>query len=634
MKQLNIQRITVEGFGSISAKMDFDLHRPGINIIKGPNGSGKTTMFNAIYWALYGKTSKNVSVSDIPTKSEYRHKGFKGTYVKIDAEIGGDKYTILRTYKSKHEFKGLLVGASDLLVYDHRQGINVTDDISIKDSQKVLDDILGIDGMMFANSVFFGQKTTRLMDTSEADKRVIFETILYSIIQDMDQIKEKVAYERAKNTDKKTKLSIDSSRLEGKREVVLNTITQMGSDIVKAEQLLESKLQEIDLRISGLREQEQSLAKNKSVLISRDTEYKKRKEELKKRMTALDLKYNITELEEKYMDVVSSKRAKESELSRVGEAQTKKIFLELGGRCYTCGSDITDQTIGKIKAENDHKIKEHKKVVRRLEKDIAKLEEQLTKFEGLSKLKAVKSDYTEKLSDVEKVLSQTNYDAMRVASTIKSTASEIVMLQERRAELIEKRAHISQEIKQKNIDLKEIEKEIKALEESVAKIDERISYLDWWSRVGLGSSGINTYLYESLLVSFNEALQKYSAILGIGVKLLIDKTKKSRPFLLECYDGEVIKSYESLSGGEQQRVNIGILFALYELVCSKTVETNLLLLDEVFEGLDEEGTTMVFQVLQTYANKSLYVITHNQDISADYVEFIDFTKEKGQTAYG
>ena len=58
---IEFKKIIIEGFCSIGT-LELPLNNNGITIIKGANGLGKTTIFSALVWVLYGKTLKGISV--------------------------------------------------------------------------------------------------------------------------------------------------------------------------------------------------------------------------------------------------------------------------------------------------------------------------------------------------------------------------------------------------------------------------------------------------------------------------------------------------------------------------------------------------------------------------------------------
>ena len=77
---IELSKILIEGFCSISS-LELALNSKGITIIKAPNGFGKSTIFAAVVWALYGKNLKGISY--VNTWKKYRNKDYHGTKVEI-----------------------------------------------------------------------------------------------------------------------------------------------------------------------------------------------------------------------------------------------------------------------------------------------------------------------------------------------------------------------------------------------------------------------------------------------------------------------------------------------------------------------------------------------------------------------
>ena len=76
----------------------------------------------------------------------------------------------------------------------------------------------------------------------------------------------------------------------------------------------------------------------------------------------------------------------------------------------------------------------------------------------------------------------------------------------------------------------------------------------------------------------------------------------------------MVKSVAMLSKGERKRLDLCIQFAIYDLVKSTAMfDTNILILDEIFESLDVAGINHVVSMLEERSEMipSIYVITHN-----------------------
>src|SRR5690606_15807749 len=138
-----------------------------------------------------------------------------------------NQYSVLRTYKSKHQHE-YNVGASDLAVIDHSQDKNIINEVSINESQKILEKLIGMDSLTFQNSVFFGQKATRFMDSPSGDKRKIFEDILSGIIGDINDLHGKVSNDRTSKMGEIQLLTNKVSKLEGRVEALRSRYKELG----------------------------------------------------------------------------------------------------------------------------------------------------------------------------------------------------------------------------------------------------------------------------------------------------------------------------------------------------------------------------------------------------------------------
>ena len=90
-----------------------------------------------------------------------------------------------------------------------------------------------------------------------------------------------------------------------------------------------------------------------------------------------------------------------------------------------------------------------------------------------------------------------------------------------------------------------------------------------------------------------------------------------------CLDGNNIdityleKAYENLSGGEKQKIDLIIQFSIRDMLCNHLGFTsNILVLDEVFDGLDMIGCQRVLDVISSLNDiKNIFIVTHRKDLS-------------------
>ena len=90
-----------------------------------------------------------------------------------------------------------------------------------------------------------------------------------------------------------------------------------------------------------------------------------------------------------------------------------------------------------------------------------------------------------------------------------------------------------------------------------------------------------------------------------------------------CLEGNNIeisylgKPYENLSGGEKQKIDLIIQFSIRDMLCNHLGFTsNILVLDEVFDGLDMIGCQKVLDVISAMSDvKNVFIVTHRKDLS-------------------
>jgi DNA repair exonuclease SbcCD ATPase subunit len=73
-------------------------------------------------------------------------------------------------------------------------------------------------------------------------------------------------------------------------------------------------------------------------------------------------------------------------------------------------------------------------------------------------------------------------------------------------------------------------------------------------------------------------------------------------------------SPDSLSAGEQKKMNLIVLLCILELIKLKHNKVNLLFLDEVFSSLDVDSIFRVVDLLKAFAKKynmTVFVISHD-----------------------
>ena len=182
-------KLTISAFGPYAGKMELDfenLGSSGLYLITGDTGAGKTTIFDAISFALFGEASGGNREPGM-LRSKYADDKTP-TEVELTFLYAGKEYTVTRNpeyMRPKGRGEGMTKQAADAkLVYP--DGHVVT---KLKDVNTSIKEILGLDRDQFAQVAMIAQGDflkLLLADTKERQKifRNIFHTNLYVELQD------------------------------------------------------------------------------------------------------------------------------------------------------------------------------------------------------------------------------------------------------------------------------------------------------------------------------------------------------------------------------------------------------------------------------------------------------------------
>ena len=171
-------KLTMAGFGPYAGvqELDFEaLGTGGLYLITGDTGAGKTTIFDAITFALYGEASGDSRKPDM-LRSKYV-KPADPTYVELTFAYGGKEYTVRRNpeyQRAKARGTGTTKQAADaqLILPD---GTPVT---KVKEVNAAIHGIIGLTREQFAQIAMISQgEFRRLLQASTPERQAIFRDI-------------------------------------------------------------------------------------------------------------------------------------------------------------------------------------------------------------------------------------------------------------------------------------------------------------------------------------------------------------------------------------------------------------------------------------------------------------------------
>ncbi len=189
-------KLTVAGFGPYAGvqELDFEnLGKSGLYLITGDTGAGKTTIFDAITFALFGEASGENREPGM-LRSKYA-RASDPTYVDLTFSYDGKEYSVRRNpeyERAKTRGTGTTKQAADA-VLTYPDGHVVT---KLKDVDKSIREIIGLTREQFSQVSMISQGDFRRLlqaDTKERQKifRDIFGTGLFVVLQ--NQLKDKAS---------------------------------------------------------------------------------------------------------------------------------------------------------------------------------------------------------------------------------------------------------------------------------------------------------------------------------------------------------------------------------------------------------------------------------------------------------
>ena len=182
-------KLTMSAFGPYSGTVTLDMDKlgsDGIYLICGDTGAGKTTIFDAITFALYDKPSgTSREASQLRSKSAAPDTP---TYVELVFDIGGARYTVKRNPAYERAAKrggGTTVQSADA-VLTYPDGRIVTQSKNVTDAIR---EIIGLDRAQFSQIAMIAQGDFLKLLLAPTDERIgifrrLFKTELYQQLQE------------------------------------------------------------------------------------------------------------------------------------------------------------------------------------------------------------------------------------------------------------------------------------------------------------------------------------------------------------------------------------------------------------------------------------------------------------------
>ena len=546
--------------------IEVDLTKSSTNLIIGENGAGKSTMLDALSFALFGKSHRNITKKQLVNSINN-----KDCSVEVEFRVGGKEYRVVRGIKpNKFEI--------------WKDGLMINQSSHAKEYQEILEkNVLQMSHKSFHQIVVLGSSSfVPFMQLNSTSRRDVIEDLLdINIFSKMNSIlKEKTSALKTEVEANTHAIDVVKTKLSAQKKYIRD-LTAINTQHRKDK---EDEIKDIQSEISDLNDA--------NTLLS---------------ATVTDLLPKITE----ELNSVRTNKQKLEQYNAQFQSQVKAVvkeakFFDENETCPTCEQDIAEDLRTSKKDTATAKAK-------KLKGAMDKAQEQLDVF-------------TTTITDLESRLN----DCLSEQNTLNSNQQTIERLNRNvdkiRADL-DDMTNSSGDMHQANQDLNDLDTELHELNDQKYILNEKASYNRIAGEL-LRDTGIKTKIIKQYVPVINELTNKYLQILDFFVHFELDEsfneTIRSRYRDAFSYDsfseGEKQRIDLSLLFTWRQIAKMKNSVSTNLLILDETFDSSL----------DDDGVDNLMKIIETLKeDTNVFVISHKSELEdAHFERKLQFFKDK------
>ena len=581
-----INTLTVKNFMSVGNQTQaVNLDREDLTLVLGENfdvgggeggarnGTGKTTIINALSYALYGIALTNIKRDNLINKTNS-----KGMLVTVEFERGGIAYRIER---------GRRPNVLKFYVGEHE--VEPTDDSAQGDSRETqaeIEKLLGMSHNMFKHIVALNTYTEPFLSMRANDQREIIEQLL-----GITQLSEKA--DVLKDLVKVTKNNIQEEEYQIKAIQDANGRIEDQIKSLKRRQSLWQKKHNDELN-------ELSAALNELNKIDIEKEL-----ELHTSHSEYITRINTKSDAQKWITSIESDNIKQEKVITKLDAEIKLLKEHT---CYACGQEMHDDKQESILA--------------------AKAEQ---KQEALMQILSNDSQMSEHLEvlnvigEIGNKPTKTFYDNVAAAQEHRNTLNNLGQQLERKAQDLDPYSEQIEEMQ--NEALQEISwdtiNDLSRLKDHQEFLLKLLTNKD---------SFIRKRIIDQNLSYLNARLDYYLQNIGLP-----HSVEFKNDLSVEIQELGRDLDFDNLSRGERNRLILSLSWAFRDVWENLYQPINLLFIDELVDsGMDSSGVENSMSVLKHMSrkrNKSVWLVSHKDELIGRVNNVLKVIKENGFTSY-
>jgi DNA repair exonuclease SbcCD ATPase subunit len=455
------KRIAWQNFLSTgNAFTEVPLNQHTTTLIVGENGSGKSTILDAICFALFGKPYRNINkpqlVNSINTKN---------CLVELEFDIGSRQYLIRRGIKP-----------SVFEIYEN--GVFLDQDAATKDYQRYLEEtILKLNYKSFTQIVILGSTSfTPFMQLPAAARREIIEDLLdIKIFSQMNAtLKEKVSAMKSKMTDLENGLDLTKKKIQLQQTFIKTLEDDRANKIYSLQKQVDQNRADISLRQTALVD----LMQQKTDLVAQTVESDSIANELQQHI------YAIRRIE-----------------SQIDDVQDEVDFFHENDSCPKCKQTIDSvfkKSILDVQANTLHELADRKTVIEN---------QQATVKQMVDHMKALQAQ----IQKMDSQIMATNLDITMLEKMNQRLFTELSDVQKKVANIKVEQGKL-QELKQRGV----------SLYKERSELHELGKYYDIAALL-LKDSGIKTTVIRKYIPIFNNLINTYLTSMDFFIQFTLNE---------------------------------------------------------------------------------------------------------------
>ena len=559
-------------YGNNFTEIDFS---NGINLIRAPNGSGKSTILDALNFVLFGKPFRNIKLNRLINRINE-----KNLVTEIEFNIGFDKWKIVRGLKPT--------------IFEIYKNDQVLDKLSSKKlNQAEIDKLLGINQKLFKNIVGVAVTNNKpFLSMPIWEKRELIENI-FNIDVLAEMSKEVKRRKTLEQSEEKLKIT-ESSALEKQINDNKKYITDMTQYIANFNTNNENDKANVISRIDELKN---IISKNqKNIKVATD------------KIIELQEKTKVEPDTNAYSKTIKSLGISENEKKRIQKTLDQ---LKDNPLCPMCGSELSGEHAKKH-------IKELTEEIDRLTNTvIPKLKSEEDAY------KALKKEYDANIAMIRNIEMRKSQEEL----SLNNSNGEINQCNKKLEEIDKRQCPFNldeykEKVKILNEQLDELKKVITGLTHQI-EIDKELIDI-------LGDDGIKVYFFRKLIPILNQNINSYLKKFELPICLEFDEQMQET-----IINGRSDMEYDQFSGGEKTRIDMSVLLSFFNI--SRIISNwscNLLFIDEILDGgIDKNGIEQFLATLYNIVSDNekklgIYLVSHKiDDVKIEINKTIEIKKK-------